>query len=100
MKFLLGIIFFFLVILVWVFVRPSFFPLSYRTDYSEGSCSFMNNSCKWAGEACGGGHGVCTNEPSKYTGRASICDINYNFPSMMGYRCSCLAFSGKCGWVK
>lgn len=86
-------------LLVWFRIQPLYFPFSYRLDYAEGSCS-TSSQCKWAGDACGGGHGVCTNHPSKYDRMASICDINNKFPANEGYRCTCILSQQKCGWVK
>ena len=87
-------------LLLWFFVRPTYFPVSTITDYSEGVCTLTNNKCVWAGDACGGGHGKCTNNPEKYNSMASICDINNNFPANQGYKCTCLIAKGKCGWAK
>ena len=72
---------------------------NYTLDNSEGDCS-KNIDCEWAGDACGGGHGICTNNPNKYNGMASICDINNEFPANKGYTCSCIQSIGKCGWIK
>src|SRR3990167_9211345 len=46
---------------------PEESPANTRLDYSEGVCN-LDSNCEWAGEACGGGHGVCTNDPQKYEG--------------------------------
>lgn len=70
-----------------------------RLDYSEGTCS-IDTDCTWAGEGCGGGHGVCTNNPQKYKGSVSTCDINQNFPANQNYTCGCVKSVGKCGWKK
>lgn len=70
-----------------------------RTDFSEGSCS-SDSQCQFAGDACGGGHGTCTNQPEKYKNAVSTCDINENFPSNQGYKCGCIESLGKCGWSK
>ncbi|OHA46417.1 MAG: hypothetical protein A3A80_03605 [Candidatus Terrybacteria bacterium RIFCSPLOWO2_01_FULL_44_24] len=67
-------------------------------DYSEGNCTY-DSQCTWAGEGCGGGHGMCTNQPEKY-GDISTCDYNFNFPSNNGYTCGCISTLGKCGWRK
>lgn len=90
---LLAILFF------WFRVRPSFIPISYTLDNAEGTCS-SSSQCKYAGDGCGGGHGICTNNPKKYEGRITICDINMKHPSNQGYTCSCIRSLGKCGWVK
>lgn len=72
---------------------------SYTLEYSEGDCN-SNKDCEWAGDACGGGHGLCTNNPSRFEGSGSICDINQKFPANNGYMCSCVKSVNKCGWVK
>ena len=68
-------------------------------DYSEGNCA-DDSQCVWAGEGCGGGHGMCTNEPQKYRGMVTTCVVNPDFPSNNGYACGCIVSAGKCGWRK
>lgn len=68
-----------------------------RTDYSEGTCS-QDAQCTWAGQGCGGGHGVCTNNPKKYDGMMSTCEINDNHPSNQGFSCGCITAQNRCGW--
>lgn len=70
-----------------------------REDYAEGSC-ITSADCKWAGEGCGGGHGICTNNPKKYENSVSTCDINGNFPANQGYKCTCIQSTKKCGWSR
>ncbi len=70
-------------------------PKDYTFDYSEGNCK-IDNDCEWAGEGCGGGHGICTNMPAKYEGAITTCDINENFPINKGYTCGCIM--NRCGW--
>ena len=92
------------------FTLPNFLPIStnvsfsdYRTDYSEGICTTLLNSCQWAGEGCGGGHGKCTSLPQLFIFGISTCDINMSFPANQGYKCTCLPSIGplgKCGWEK
>lgn len=74
-------------------------PRDVRFDYAEGDCT-QASDCQWAGEGCGGGHGMCTNEPQKYEGAVTTCDINDNFPANQEYSCTCVIGSGKCGWTK
>ena len=97
-----GKVFGILIIAIALFflIRRLLLPASYRLDYSEGSCSFTKNTCEWAGEHCGGGHGICTNNPDLHNGGGGICDINMKFPANQGYSCTCLAALGKCGWAK
>lgn len=71
----------------------------YLLEESEGSC-VDDAQCQWAGEGCGGGHGVCTNNPEKYKDVVTTCDINENFPANRGYTCGCVVTLGKCGWKK
>ncbi len=71
----------------------------FTTDFSEGDCN-IDSQCSWAQQGCGGGHGICTNQPEKYAGRITTCDINPNFPSNNGYTCGCIADIEKCGWEK
>jgi len=42
-------------------------PDDYLLTYSEGNC-LTTSGCSYAGEGCGGGHGICTNNPEKYEG--------------------------------
>ena len=74
-------------------------PKAYVLDYSEGSCS-QASDCTYAGEGCGGGHGVCTNEPAKYVGTITTCDIVPKHPINNNYSCSCIESEKKCGWIK
>jgi len=76
-----------------------FFYRSIRLDYSEGSC-VSDSECIWAGEGCGGGYGVCTDNPKKYEGIMSTCDINFDFPANKGYKCGCVGNLQKCGWKR
>ena len=85
-------------------VSPSVSPtpikhVSYTLEHSEGSCS-KETDCSWEGMGCGGGHGICTNQPNNYKGMVSTCDVNPNFPSNKGYLCGCVTSVGKCGWKK
>ena len=70
-----------------------------RFDYSEGEC-MEASACVEAGEGCGGGHSTCTNDPEKYEGMMSTCDINPDHPTNNGYSCTCVIEENKCGWVK
>ena len=74
-------------------------PKDYTLEYSEGSCA-LPKDCAYAGEGCGGGHGVCTNEPAKYEGMKSTCDIVPKHPTNNNYSCTCIQALKKCGWVK
>ncbi|KKT55800.1 MAG: hypothetical protein UX08_C0004G0017 [Candidatus Collierbacteria bacterium GW2011_GWB1_45_35] len=71
----------------------------YILEASEGSCD-DNAQCQWAGEGCGGGHGMCTNNPEKYQDVITTCDINENFPANRGYSCGCVVTLGRCGWKR
>ncbi len=66
-------------------------------SYSEGVCK-SDNDCHYAGDSCGGGHGYCTNNPGKYKGVITTCEINQKHPINNHFSCICQA--GKCGWVK
>jgi len=68
-----------------------------RTDYSEGICNY-DTECTWAGQGCGGGHGICTNNPKKYKDLMTTCEINDNFPANQGFSCGCIEATSKCGW--
>ncbi len=68
-----------------------------RFDFSEGECQ-QASDCTYAGEGCGGDHGVCTNNPDKYKGMMTTCDIVENHPVNNGYTCACA--QNKCGWLK
>lgn len=82
------------------FVSPSISEnKDYTLDYSEGTCS-TKGDCVWAGQGCGGGHGMCTNTPEAYEGAISTCEINEKFPSNNGYSCTCITDLKKCGWTK
>jgi hypothetical protein len=72
---------------------------AYILEYSEGVCS-QDQDCQWAGEGCGGGHGLCTDQPEKYEGIMTTCDVNPDFPENKGYDCVCLENLGQCGWEK
>ncbi|GAI88549.1 unnamed protein product [marine sediment metagenome] len=72
-------------------------PLDSTFEYAEGSCSAANE-CVYAGEGCGGGHGVCTNNPERYQDIITTCDVVLNHPINNGYDCTCI--EGKCSWVK
>ncbi len=78
-------------------------PDSIEDDYllekAEGSCA-DNTQCVWAGQGCGGGYGVCTNDPEKYRDVVTICTINEDFPTNRGYTCGCIETLSKCGWKK
>jgi len=101
MKYLIALTVFVILSGLWFFFGPTtMFPSSIRTDHAEGSCSLFKNTCRWAGDGCGGGHGVCTDTPEKYDGMGSFCDINLTFPSNQGYKCTCLFTQGTCGWAK
>ena len=89
------------------FTLPKILPVAtnsdYRTDYSEGLCTTALNTCKHVGEGCGGGHGSCSSFPQLPLSGISTCDVNIDFPSMQGYKCTCLSSIGpfgKCGWEK
>ena len=71
----------------------------YILEASEGSCD-DNAQCQWAGKGCGGGHGMCTNNPEKYQNVITTCDINENFPANRGYSCGCVVTLGRCGWKR
>jgi putative hemolysin len=71
----------------------------YLLEKSEGSC-VDDMQCKWAGEGCGGGHGVCTNDPEKYKDIVTTCDVDETFPANRGYTCGCIETLSKCGWKK
>jgi len=75
------------------------FPPGITLDYSEGNCS-TDSQCEYAGDGCGGGHGICTNQPDKYEGMISVCDIVSEHPINNGYNCECLEELNKCGWRK
>jgi len=77
---------------------PSANP-DYTLEKSEGSCT-TDSQCQWAGEGCGGGHGICTNDPSKYKDTITTCDVVPDFPANLGYTCGCIETLGKCGWKK
>ena len=66
-------------------------------SYSEGVCKFEKD-CSYAGDGCGGGHGVCTNDPEKHANDISTCNINATHPTNNGFECSCI--NTKCGWGK
>ena len=70
-----------------------------RFDYAEGNCIVPLN-CIAAGEGCGGGHSICTNNPEKYKDRITTCDINMNHPTNQGFYCTCIVEQNKCGWKK
>ncbi|MST04025.1 MAG: hypothetical protein EXS49_00440 [Candidatus Pacebacteria bacterium] len=65
--------------------------------FSEGSCKFQKD-CSYAGDGCGGGHGVCTNVPKNHENDTSICNINAEHPINNGFECACI--NSKCGWGK
>ena len=71
------------------------------TEYAEGECA-SDAQCSWAGQGCGGGHGVCTDQPEKYAGVITTCILNIDpdFPSNNGYSCGCILDIRKCGWEK
>jgi putative hemolysin len=71
----------------------------YLLEKSEGSCE-NDTQCVWAGEGCGGGHGMCTNDPEKYEGVVTTCDVDNTFPANRGYTCGCIETLSKCGWKK
>lgn len=71
----------------------------YTLEYSEGSCD-NNADCVYAGEGCGGGHGICTNQPEKYEGRFTTCEIVPEHPINNNYSCVCITSLKNCGWVK
>ena len=74
-------------------------PDDYLLTYSEGNC-LTTSECSYAGEGCGGGHGICTNNPEKYEGAVTTCDIVPSHPINQGYGCVCIGALGKCGWVQ
>ncbi len=71
----------------------------YLLTAAEGSCS-EDSQCYWADQGCGGGHGVCTNNPEKYEDLMSTCEINEKFPANLGYSCGCVEALGQCAWKK
>ena len=71
----------------------------YMLEKSEGSCT-IDSECSWSEQGCGGGHGICTNDPDKYKNMFSTCEINPNFPTNLGYSCGCIETQSKCGWEK
>jgi putative hemolysin len=73
--------------------------LKYTLDKSEGTCT-ADSECVWENQGCGGGHGVCTNEPEKYKDMVTACEVDPNFPSNLGYTCGCVETLGRCGWEK
>ncbi|MBW6441824.1 DUF333 domain-containing protein, partial [Patescibacteria group bacterium] len=73
--------------------------VDYILDSSEGTCT-TETQCVWESQGCGGGHGICTNEPAKYEGVITTCEVNPNFPSNLGYSCGCIETIGQCGWKK
>lgn len=92
----------FLVGLVAFFAYKNFLlkkEADYLLERSEGICK-VDTDCQWAGEGCGGGHGVCTDSPGKYKGVMTTCDIVPDFPANRGYQCGCVLSLGKCGWKK
>jgi hypothetical protein len=72
---------------------------NYTFKFSEGNCK-KTSDCEWAGEGCGGGHGMCTNNPGYYKNSVSTCDVNPFFPANQGYSCTCISTVEKCGWKK
>ncbi|MBU0534593.1 MAG: hypothetical protein ABIJ82_02735 [Patescibacteria group bacterium] len=72
---------------------------SYLFVKSEGSCT-DDTQCQWAGEGCGGGHGICTNNPDKYKNIVTTCDIVDTFPANLGYMCGCIETLNQCGWKR
>ena len=74
-------------------------PKDYILEKSEGICK-TNSDCYYAGEGCGGGHGLCTNNPKKYERAITTCDINPLHPINRGYFCECIQVLGKCGWAQ
>jgi len=73
--------------------------LDYTLDKSEGTCT-ADSQCVWENQGCGGGHGICTNDPEKYKDVITTCEVDPNFPSNLGYTCGCIETLGKCGWEK
>ncbi len=71
----------------------------YLLESSEGNCD-TSSQCEYAGEGCGGGHGICTNEPNKYKGFLTTCDFVEQHPINNGYKCECIEAINKCGWSK
>lgn len=103
MKKALIIFFLVLVLSVLAFVGYKTFLGNKTTDSllqnSEGTCQ-KESDCIWAGEGCGGGHGFCTNNPGKYEGAITTCDIVPDFPTNKGFKCGCDTKLGKCAWKK
>lgn len=79
--------------------KPIIETNAYLLEKSEGSCT-NDTLCVWAGEGCGGGHGICTNDPEKYKDIVTTCDIDNSFPANRGYTCGCIETLNKCGWKK
>lgn len=73
--------------------------IDYILEKSEGTCT-TDSECAWSSQGCGGGHGICTNTPEKYTDMVSTCEVDSKFPTNLGYSCVCLETLGKCGWEK
>ena len=74
-------------------------PKDYNLNVAEGICSKASD-CVYAGDSCGGGHGICTNQPEKYENLITTCEIIPSHPINNGYSCTCIEALGKCGWVK
>lgn len=72
---------------------------TYTLEKSEGYCS-SDTLCVWAGDSCGGGHGICTNNPQKYENNVTTCEVDESFPANLGYTCGCVETVGMCGWLK
>jgi putative hemolysin len=73
--------------------------LEYTLEKSEGTCT-TDSQCVWENQGCGGGHGVCTNDPDKYKDMLTTCEVDPEFPANLGYTCGCVETIGKCGWIK
>lgn len=71
----------------------------YTLGSSEGWCE-IDSDCVYAGDGCGGGHGICTSNPQNYKGRSTTCDIVASHPSNQDYSCGCVQSKKLCGWKK
>lgn len=68
-------------------------------EWSDGNCE-SSEECTALSYGCGGGRIVCTNNPDKWKGMITTCEIIEDHPSKEGFRCDCVVEDNKCGWVK
>ena len=71
----------------------------YLLEDSEGSC-IDDSQCQFVEYGCGGGYGICTDNPTGSENIVTTCDIPENLPSSRGYTCGCIETLSKCGWEK